>query len=361
MSDANSIMPIADTKREVAEQPSVIARVLRELQDTIQETAATLAERNIAQIILLGSGDSWFAGQMVRLALEQYAGMRVEPMQAYEYAAYGCPGIDEKTAVVVISSSGRPTTTWDALDLALKTPAYVIGISDNPYEGNPFIEKPDVALLPNASKKGLPAQTTTATVAILIDLAIELGRANGYLSTKQADDCLVQLRSMPDKMTDVLRESAKVVSTFVETAADKRFFTLVGGGPSYGVACVGSALLAEGPQAVGLPLTVEEFHHGLRFGTIGQDEAVILIAPNGQVNQRNLDTANSVNNWIAKLVAIVDETDETISPLADTTFTVPSVPEPMSPLLTILPLHNLAIQLAEQKMSNGYQRPSKVP
>jgi glucosamine--fructose-6-phosphate aminotransferase (isomerizing) len=127
------------------------------------------------------------------------------------------------------------------------------------------------------------------------------------------------------------------------------------------VAHVGSALLAEGPQEVGLPLAVEEFHHALRFGTIVPGEPVVLIAPTGQVSRRNLDTAQSVSNWGGQLIAIVDENDEVITPLAETAFILPPVPEPMSPLLALLPLHNLSVQLATHKIAAGYQRPAVVP
>jgi fructoselysine-6-P-deglycase FrlB-like protein len=108
-------MPIADTRREVAGQPAVIAGVLENLRNSVREVAVTLAKRATRQLFVLGSGDSWFAGQAARLALEHYAGLPTEPLQAYEYAAYGHPGFEAHSAAIVISSSGRPTTTWDAL------------------------------------------------------------------------------------------------------------------------------------------------------------------------------------------------------------------------------------------------------
>jgi glucosamine 6-phosphate synthetase-like amidotransferase/phosphosugar isomerase protein len=337
MSDEQTIMPIADSRREVAEQPAVVARVLRELRSQIQELAATLLERDIRQFFLLGSGDSWFAGLMARLAFERYGGVPVEPLQAYEYAAYGHPGFEARTAAIIISSSGRPTTTWDALERALATRAYVVGISDQRYTGNPFIEKAHTALVPGAMKKGMPAQTTTATLAVLIDLAIEFGRASGHLSSSQADDNSAKLRASVEHMQTVLVDSDNLAGPLAQ------------------------ALLAEGPQEVGLPLAVEEFHHALRFGTIVPGEPVVLIAPTGQVSRRNLDTAQSVSNWGGQLIAIVDENDEVITPLAETAFILPPVPEPMSPLLALLPLHNLSVQLATHKIAAGYQRPAVVP
>jgi len=359
--DAQTIMPLADTRREVAEQPAVLERMLNNLQTPVRQLAITLTKRQIKRLFLFGSGDSWFAGMAARMALEQYAGLPAEPMQAYEYAAYGHPGLDVHSAAIVISSSGRPTTTWDALDRALATPAYVVGVSDTRYDGNPFIEKPHTALVPEAVKKGMPAQTTTAAIAVLINLAIELGRANGHLSDTQADDHLAQLRAIPPKMEKVLATSQSMAQHLAGMLQGCRFYTFVGGGPSLGVAHIGGALMAEGPQEIGLPLAVEEFHHSLRFGVMAKGEPLLLIAPTGQVSSRNLDTAHSVRNWGAHLVAIVDEADREIAPLADTAFMLPAVAEPLSPLLTLLPLHNLAIELSAQKVAAGYQRPVTVP
>jgi len=361
MSDEQAIMPIADTRREVAEQPTVVARVLERLGDSVRQLAVTLVERNTRRLLLLGSGDSWFAGMAARLAFEQYAGLPAEPLQAYEYAAYDHPGVDAQSAVIVISSSGRPTTTWDALDRALDTPAYVVGISDYAYEGNPFIEKLHTALVPGAVKKGLPAQTTTATIAVLINLAIELGRANGHLDGNQANAYLAELQKIPNHMQSVLTNSMGPSERLGSELQGNRYYTFIGGGPSYAVANIGSALLAEGPQEAGMPLAVEEFHHALRFGVISPGEPVVLIAPTGCVSSRNLDTAQSLRNYGARLIAIVDEDDEAVGALADTVFTLPAVPEPMSPLLTVLPLHNLSIQLSAQKIAAGYQRPKVAP
>jgi glucosamine--fructose-6-phosphate aminotransferase (isomerizing) len=362
VSDEQTMMPISATRREVAAQPEVIARVLAEQSTTIRDLAQLLVARGTRQIALLGSGDSWFAGLACRLAFETYSGLPTEAIQAYEYAAYGHPSFDDRTVAIVISSSGRPTTTWDALDRALLTPAYVVGITDKPYDGNPFQHKVHTALVPGTTKVGWPTQTTTATIAVLIHLAIELGRARGHLSRAAADERTGQLWALPKTMQSVLAQS----SAWAEQLARRLFsarrnYTFVGSGPSLGVAHIGMALLAEGPQEVGIAIAVEEFHHGLHIATIAPDDIVVLIAPTGGASRRYLDTANSVHAWGAQLVAIVDTQDLAIRGLASTVLALPATPEPMTPLLTLLPLHQLSIYLAEQKIASGYQRPKSVP
>ena len=364
MSDEQAMMPISATRREVAAQPGVIARVLADQAGAIRELAERLAARNTNQIAIVGSGDSWFAGIACRLAFETYSGIAAEALQAYEYAAYGCPGFDAQSAVIVISSSGRPTTTWDALDRALSTAAYVIGITDNPYVGNPFREKVHTALVPGAAKVGWPAQTTTATIALLIQLAIELGRARGHLDEAAASSLLAELHGMPAHMESVLTQSdswAEGLAKLLLSGSVRRNVTFVGSGPSLGVAYTGMALLAEGPQEVGIAMAVEEFHHGLHIATIGRDDVVVVVAPHGAANKRYLETATSVQRWGVQLVAIVDPRDVAIRGLASSVCEVPAVSEPMSPLLTLLPLHQLSLQLAAQKVAAGYQRPQSVP
>ncbi len=364
MSDELSMMPIAATRREVAAQPEVIARVLAEQSGAIRDLAVRLAARGARQVVLLGSGDSWFAGMACRLAFETYSGLPAEAIQAYEYAAYGHASFDAATAAVVISSSGRPTTTWDALDRALATPAYVVGITDKPYAGNPFREKVHTAIVPGALKVGWPAQTTTATIAVLITLAIELGRARGHLAEAAAEACIAQLLALPELMQRVLEQSgawAEQLARAWLSAGVRRTYTFVGAGPSLGVAYTGMALLAEGPQEAGIAIAAEEFHHGLHIATIARDDVVVAVAPSGAASRRMLDVARSVHTWGAQLVALVDTSDTAIGALAGSTLTLPEVAEPLTPLLTLLPLHQLSIALAEQKVAAGYQRPRAVP
>lgn len=370
MLEEKAMMPIAATRREVADQPQTVARVLSALEKEVRQLAQTLAERQTKQILASGSGDSWFAAQAARLAWEQYAGLPLEPHQAYEYAAYGRPDVDEHTAHLIISSSGRPTTTWDALDRALASPAYVVGITDNEAPGNPFVSRPPTALVPGAVKAGWPTQTTTATIALLIDLAIGLGAARGYLPANEAARLARELRNVVGQMGETLAASAGWAERLAPTLADQRLYTLVGGGPSFAVAQTGAALLAEGPQEVGVALTVEEFHHALRIATLFKGEPVILVAPAGNSEARCRDTARVVREWGARLIVLAtaaslrgmeDLLDGPDLAGMEDGLRLPDVAEPLSPLLTLLPLQALSIALAAQKVAGGYKRPETVP
>ncbi|MEZ4515237.1 MAG: hypothetical protein R3C62_25460 [Chloroflexota bacterium] len=362
MSDETAMMPIANTKAEVAAQPEVLARVLRDLAPQIEALAQQMAAQSINQVLASGSGDSWFAAQAVRCAWETYAGVPFEPLQAYEYAVYGRLGENSHTAHLVISSSGRPTTTWDALDRALASSGLVIGITDNPAATNPFVAKPPVALIPHGSKVGWPAQTTTATIATLISLAIAFGKARGHLGVAEATQLQGQLEAIPGQLTAVLSQATTWATQFAATLGDQRVqYTFVGGGSSFAAAQNGSALLAAGPQEAGIALTVEEFHHALRIGVIQPQDVVVLIAPHSGVASRCRDTARVVRAWGSRLLILATpETADLVTNPAEGII-LPAVADGMSSLLTIPPLQALSIALAEKKVAAGYQRPRSVP
>lgn len=354
-------MPIESTREEVAAQPEVIGRVLKELDEQIEALAQKMVSRNINYVLASGSGDSWFAAQAVKLAWERYADVPFDPQQAYEFAAYGRPGDASQTAHFVISSSGRPTTTWDALDLAIDSGAMVIGVTDNPADTNPFVTRPPDSLIPKGSKAGWPCQTTSATIAALTSLAIAFGNAKGAIDKAKAADLKNQLKQIPAQMEKVLADSKAWANVLVDKVGIDRNFTFTGGGPSWAIAQNGSALLAAGPQTPGMPLTAEEFHHALRIGVVQQGEPVIVINPSGDTQSRGADSARVVSEWGGNLALIATPRSADLTKEEAIRIVIPEVAEPFSPLLTLMPLQVLSIVIAERKLADGYQRPKSVP
>ena len=90
-------------------------------------------------------------------------------------------------------------------------------------------------------------------------------------------------------------------------------------------------------------------------------EPVILIAPAGPSESRYHDSASVVQQWGARLIALVTPGMEDLLDGETDGVLLPGVEEAFSPLLTVLPLHALSIALAEQKVAGGYQRPRSVP
>ena len=351
-------MPIEDSWREIHDTPVVLKSALKAHKGVLDTIALEFKKRDVERILILGSGDSWFAGMAVCLAFERYAGLQAIPIQAYEYAAYGSPLADARSAVVVISSSGRPTTTWDALDRALESPAFVVGISDTEYSGNPFLEKPPVSINPGATKLGMPTQTTTVTMGLLMQQALILGAELSFISNETYVDRVGQLSAIPDQMLAMLSSIHGILVSAASHGAQHRLHTIIGSGPSYAVAQAASALLAEGPQLTGQPLPAEEYHHALRGSTVREGDPVMFIAPSGEGYQRVLDACGALTDLGAHTMAIVDSDEQDMSSMVDHAIHIPPVDEPISPLLSLPPVQLHSVYLAAERIACGHERPA---
>lgn len=357
MENKSVIMPLEATIKEVHQQPDAVRAAINANRDTVGEIADLLIWKGIQKLFVIGSGDSLFAGMCVRQAFHDFAGVPLFFTQAYEYARHGEAAVGEDAALFVVSSSGRFSTTRDALDRALGSGAVVIGLTDNAAPDNPFYARPDKVLVPGGVKQGWPSQTTTAAIGVLLNLAVQLGMKNGRLSQTEAAALSNQLDGIPAMMGEILSEHARGMASAAERFVDANGIYFIGSGPGYGVANIGSAVMAEGPQKIGIPLYVEEFHHSLRRHTIKGGAPAFLIAPRDPAYDRYVDTAASLLDLDIYLIAIIDQDDDKIGQMANSAFRLPSVAYQMSPLLSLMPIHLFSLEVTKALIKRGYQRP----
>ena len=76
-------MPIEDSWREIHDTPLVLKSAFKRQKSLLETIALELKKRDVERILILGSGDSWFASMAVCLAFERYSGLQAIPIQAY--------------------------------------------------------------------------------------------------------------------------------------------------------------------------------------------------------------------------------------------------------------------------------------
>lgn len=279
-------MPLDATWTEIGGTPLAVEYALESLASSIKDLAAALTLRRIARVAVVGSGDSLVVGLMAAAAFAEFAGRPLEAVQAYEYAAYGHPDFGPDRAVLVVSSSGRPSPTRDALARALAGEAFVIGISDRAGEDNPFLTRPPFALCPGAAKRGIPTQSTSATLAVLLRLAVEWGLllTDGFRCAAAASE----LRRIPKRLSVILGAHAETTEALGWALPSWRRIHIVGAGPNVGTAQTAALLFGAGPGLAALPHEVEEFHHGLKLASLTRDDLVLVLAPSGSCAEDRL-------------------------------------------------------------------------
>ena len=128
-----------------------------------------------------------------RQALECMLGVPCEPMQSLEFAYYHAHLVDADTAVIALSSSGETTRTVEALLVAQHRGSYTVSLTNT--AGSTLQSEADTSLKIEATRVGWPTQSSTAALALLLELAIRVGERRG--ADRGRDRCVLPSMNSP--------------------------------------------------------------------------------------------------------------------------------------------------------------------
>ncbi|HDZ12085.1 MAG TPA: glutamine--fructose-6-phosphate transaminase (isomerizing), partial [Bacteroidetes bacterium] len=160
------------------------------------------------RILLTACGTSWHASLIGEYIFEDFLRIPVEVDYASEFR-YRNPVLDQDSVVIVVSQSGETADTLAALREAKKRRAPVFGICNvvgssiarETVAGVYIHAGPEVGV---ASTKAFTAQVTT-----LIMMTILMARKK-WMSREEGRRILTELEAIPDKISEVLKESDSI-------------------------------------------------------------------------------------------------------------------------------------------------------
>src|SRR6266487_2219919 len=117
---------------EIAEQPSALARTIKEEREKIARLAVSLKKRDISLIVLVARGSSDNAALFGRYLLEITTGIPVSLSAPSVHTIYGAKLKLEHALVVGVSQSGEGEDINRVLDNARACGAYTVGITNEP-------------------------------------------------------------------------------------------------------------------------------------------------------------------------------------------------------------------------------------
>ncbi|MCV7013833.1 SIS domain-containing protein [Mycolicibacterium madagascariense] len=318
------------TGPELFGQPAAIRATLQLNATTLDAIADRLAG-GVRRVVLVGCGDSLAVMVAARDALEGMLGVPCEPVQSLEFAYYQSRLADPDTAVVALSSSGETTRTVEALLAAQHRGSYTVAITNT--AGSTLQTEASVALKIEATRVGWPTQSSTAALALLLELAIRVGERRVPAA---AAELRAAFDALPDLMTDELNRLDPVVAAIAEheVAAGVRHVLFSGGGPNLATAIVGAAKVKECTTLHATEIQVEEYHH---YNSQKADEPLVLFAPAGPCVPRAVDTARDALRWGGRLYVVTSEAERAFGDCGGQVIALPNVPESLSPLLYLLP------------------------
>jgi glucosamine--fructose-6-phosphate aminotransferase (isomerizing) len=338
--------------KEIMEQADSVRNAMRgrllEEEGTARLGGLNMTDEDLLafdRVVLTACGTSWHAALIGEYMLEEFARVPAEVEYASEFR-YRNPIVDGRTLVIGISQSGETADTLAAVREARQREARTLGIVNvvgstlaREVEGGIYIHAgPEVGV---ASTKAFTSQ-----VVALALLTLRLGRLRA-LSVLQGREIVRALQRLPEQVAAVLaraREVEEIAQAFMR--AQNALY--LGRGYNFPVALEGALKLKEISyiHAEGYPAA--EMKHG-PIALIDELMPVVFIAPRDKVYQKILSNLEEVKARRGRVLAVVTEGDTQIAELADRIFTIPETIDPLTPVLSVLPLQLLAYFIAVRR------------
>lgn len=339
--------------KEIFEQPRTITDCIRG-RINVEGTNVVLSglldnkERfmNARRIIFVACGTSWHAGMIGEYLFEELCGIEVKVEYASEFR-YRNPVIHKDDIVIALSQSGETADTLAAIELAKEKGAFVYGICNvigssiarATYSGTYIHVGPEIGV---ASTKAFTGQVTVLTM-----MAMVIGKMKGMVSDELYRSVLQGLISMPMMIQRVLDQSDKIKNmAAIFTYAHN--FLYLGRGYNYPTAMEGALKLKEISyiHAEGYPAA--EMKHGT-IALIDNEMPTVIIATNGSVYEKTISNVFEIKARNGRVIAIINEGDTRMQEIADYCIEVPAVVEPLTPLISSIPLQLFAYYIAVNK------------
>ncbi len=336
--------------KEIHQQPVTVADCMRgrlSLEEPyvrlggVEEYSNRITEAD--RVIIAACGTSWHAGLIGEYLFEELVRIPVEVEYASELR-YRNPIITEQDVVIALSQSGETADTLAALEMARQKGALIYGIVN--VVGSSIARLTDAGSYIHAGPEIGVASTKafTGQVTLLTMMAISLGYKRGTIPNSTFHRLISEMHEIPAKIEKVLKYE-KQIKYIAGEIKDRHNALYLGRGYNFPIALEGALKLKEISyiHAEGYPAA--EMKHG-PIALIDEEMPVIVIATNKSAYDKVVSNIQEVKARKGMVIAVVTEGDQVISKMADYTIEIPDTEEPLTPLLSVIPLQLLSYHIA---------------
>lgn len=336
-------------QKEIFEQPRALANTFRGRIDHdegkvvlggVSDYAKELVKAK--RFILTAQGTALHAAMIGEYLLEDLAKVPAECEYASEFR-YRNPIIQEGTVVVAVSQSGETADTLAALHEATDRGALALGLVNA--VGSTIARDTDAGIYLRVGPEIGVASTKAfvGQVAVLTLLTLFLARRR-FMSTEASKRLLIELGEIPQKIEQALGQ-ADEIKRITEKYVERENWLFLGRGYNYPTALEGALKLKEISyiHAEGMPAA--EMKHG-PIALITEGMPAVFIANKGHQYDKVMSNIQEVRSRGGHVIAVATEGDEDIKRIAEDVLYVPEVSDPLSPMVTVIPLQLMAYYAA---------------
>ena len=291
---------------------------------------------NAKHITILGCGTSWHAGLLAKYYLEEFCHIKVSVEYASEYR-YRKPYIDSEDIVIGISQSGETADTLSALELAKSKGAFIIGICNTP--NSSMVRLTDCGIFLRAGMEigvaSTKAFTTQVVSLLMLSLWIEQNKSERPMDIDYRKALINDLRDLPDTMRKAL-DGQKIESIAKKFIKAKNCLYL-GRQYNFPVALEGALKLKEISYVHAEGYPAAEMKHG-PIALIDKNMPVVVVTNHKNHYDKIYNNIKEIQAREGKIISINDSN----SSIGDYNICVPQIIDPLSPLVSIIPLQLFA-------------------
>lgn len=288
--------------QEVMEQARVIKNCVTDLEKESKELSRKFQEINKVHIV--GSGDCYFISHAAAGAFRSLSGTEAYGFEAYDYFLEK-PEVDDKTLVILFSSSGKSLYVLKALDYVKSLGGISLGVTN--HKDSPLGRDSREVFITEAVgvSHTFPTKTTTSGLALMYQLAYGFAEQKKTAGQALCEGLNEELKNkVPDMIERIYREEAETLQGAAQRFLEARCYTYVGSGPARSTAMVGAAKIVETSRGHVTFCNAEEYMH-LHGFSVKSSDAVIIVG-NNRTNHREIQAAEYANDQCARVLVVGD-------------------------------------------------------
>jgi glucosamine--fructose-6-phosphate aminotransferase (isomerizing) len=318
-------------RSEMAEQPPVLERLLRESAEAIAGAAGEIASRRPRFGVIAARGSSDNAARYAQHLFGRYWGMPVALATPSLHTLYDA-SLDYRDALVIgISQSGASPDVAGVVAAATEQGAITVAIANEPD-----------SLLGRSARHMIPLGTgPERSVAATKTYTASLGAIAALAGVNDEE-----LAQVPEAMARQL-----AVEVPFEAAAGWQQLAVVGRGVAYGTAFEAALKLSELTGVIAAPWSSADFLHG-PIAIVEPGFPILAIAPSGPTLDGMRELLAAARSRGADVTVIADDPSVVGRRIA-----LEPVPEWLSPLVAVIAAQLLAVGAAEH-LGRDVDRPT---
>ena len=320
---------------EIAEQPSVLERLLAEAAAEVEAIAATVRARNIHHVVIAARGSSDNAARYAQYLFGAHNRLTVTLATPSLVTRYRTPPVMTGALVVGISQSGESPDLVAVVDEGRRQGCATLAVTN--VAGSPLTAVADHTILLRAGKERSIAATKTYTAQLT---------ALAMLSTalSQNGEWRQQLAKVPAHVAAAHGVDPEAVMAAAATLKDAGHGVVLGRGFNFATAFEAALKAKELAYVAVEPYSSADFQHG-PIALIDTGFAAVVINAAGAVSGEVEDLLRTIGGRGARPV-VISNVPSSLA-LAAAPIPIPAdMPEWLSPIAAIVPGQLLAFHLS---------------